>query len=279
MTWHFCAVYGCNNSTREKVACVRRCKQNISSHICGHPLKRPDLVNVKFHPFPAEKTLRKAWFLFLKRKDLKLKDISRNHRVCSMHFGLGLGPCKADPIPSVYNCANLARSQEHSSKTKRKAPRDRESQSTPSKCMKKSLTEEFMKPSTEISKVSEEVSKNCAGHDQAFISAVIQAEHNYCSSNCSVGSQTLLTSEDLDKLTERIRQSEDTLQNKDKMRRELFMLQVLKDDKSVRFYTGLPSRSLLINLFALLEPVAQSMRYWHGPSSVRNVRGLSFIRV
>lgn len=45
------------------------------------------------------------------------------------------------------------------------------------------------------------------------------------------------------------------------------MMQVLKDDKSVRFYTGLPSRNLLVDL---LEPVAQSMRYWHAPSSFRN---------
>ena len=121
----------------------------------------------------------------MKRKDLKLKDISTNHRVCSIHFGLGLGHCKADPMPSFYNFANLDRSQQLS--FKRKAPRDRESQSTPFKCMKKSLTEEFIKPSTERSKVAEEeVSKNCGGHDQAFISAVIQAKHNYCSSNCSV---------------------------------------------------------------------------------------------
>ena len=56
------------------------------------------------------------------------------------------------------------------------------------------------------------------------------------------------------------------------------MVQVLKDDKSVRFYTELPSRSLQLDLFAFLEPVARSMRYWHGPSSFRNVRGLSFIR-
>ena len=193
---------------------------------------------------------------------MKLKDISRNYRVCSIHFSLGLGYCKADPIPSVYNCKNLDRCQEHPSK--RKAPRDRETQSTPSKRMKKSVPEEITKPSTETSKVSEEVSENCGGGgDESFISTVILAEHNYCSSNCSVGSQTFLTSEDLDKLTERTKQSEETLENKEKLRRELFMMQVLTDDKSVRFYTGLPSRSLLVDLFALLEPVAQSMRYWN----------------
>ena len=84
MTWHFCVVYRCNNSVREQVACERGYKQNSLPLSCGHPPKRPDLVNVIFHPFPVEPTLKIAWYVFLRRKDLKFSDVSRNPRVCCL---------------------------------------------------------------------------------------------------------------------------------------------------------------------------------------------------
>ena len=99
---------------------------------------------------------------------------------------------------------------------------------------------------------------------------VIISEHNYCLINeTDKTTQTELTDETIQELitennalkdeTERLRAR---LANKKQLKRELFVGDVLKNDESVKFYTGIPGLSCLMMLFTLLKPIAEKLKYW-----------------
>ena len=46
------------------------------------------------------------------------------------------------------------------------------------------------------------------------------------------------------------------------MKRELFMDNVLNNDESVKFYTGLPTLTGLMAIFNILKPLAEKLKYW-----------------
>lgn len=46
------------------------------------------------------------------------------------------------------------------------------------------------------------------------------------------------------------------------MKRELFMNNVLNNDESVKFYTGLPTLTCLMAIFNILKPLAKKLKYW-----------------
>ena len=58
-------------------------------------------------------------------------------------------------------------------------------------------------------------------------------------------------------------------EQRNELRRELFMKDVQRDDNSVTFYTGLPSLSCLLMLLNFLKPMANGMKYWDGKNKTR----------
>ena len=58
-------------------------------------------------------------------------------------------------------------------------------------------------------------------------------------------------------------------EQRNKLKRELFMEDVQRDDNSVKFYTGLPSLSCLLMLFNFLKPIANCMKYWDGKNKTQ----------
>ena len=50
--------------------------------------------------------------------------------------------------------------------------------------------------------------------------------------------------------------------NKAAMKRELFMDNVLKNDESVKFYTGILALTCLMAVFNILKPLAEKLKYW-----------------
>lgn len=95
-------------------------------------------------------------------------------------------------------------------------------------------------------------------------------DHNYCQRlpNNHKGTQTDFPFEDLEVLTSEI----DTLKeenarlkakltNNKQLKRELFVDDVLKNDESVKFYTGIPSLACLTMIFNL-KPFAEKLKYW-----------------
>ena len=88
---------------------MQGCKKAHSKEKCTHERKYPELQNVSFFSFPKEAELRRKWFHFLRRKDIKsISQITSNHMICSFHFQGGLGYCKADPVPIIYNDPAMA---------------------------------------------------------------------------------------------------------------------------------------------------------------------------
>ena len=58
-------------------------------------------------------------------------------------------------------------------------------------------------------------------------------------------------------------------EQRNELKRELFMVDVQRDNNSVKFYTGLPSLSCLLMLFNFLKPIANGMKYWDGKNKTR----------
>ena len=58
-------------------------------------------------------------------------------------------------------------------------------------------------------------------------------------------------------------------EQRNELKREIFMEEVQRDDNSVRFCAGLPSLSCLRMLFNFLKPIANGMKYWDGKDKTR----------
>ena len=276
MTWKFCSVFGCDNSEKKKIACVQGCKKSHSKEKCTHERKYPDLQSVSFFSFPKEAEIRRKWFHFLRRKDIKsVSQITSNHMICSVHFQGGLGYCKADPVPTIYNDPAMAL-RFNTNTTKRKAPRSRSpSVEVKRKCCKAVRKVTRVSSTTTNSERDEfphleplavenggEHSARSADLNVQDLASAVKHDHNYSSVNCSVGTQTLLSSEDFDEQNQEIKRLKAKLEDKGNLRRELFISQATRDDSAVRFYTGIPSLALLMAIFSILKPAAEKMKYW-----------------
>ena len=112
-------------------------------------------------------------------------------------------------------------------------------------------------------KVSREEDTSFPSYETALL------DHDYCLPNNDKATQTDLSFEDLQKFSSDIdalkvenAKLKAKLANKKQLKRELFMGDVLKDDESVKFYTGIPNLACLMMLFNLLKPFAEKLKYW-----------------
>ena len=95
MPKHHCRAYNCTNS-------VEKQKQ---------PEKYPEMANTTFHTFPPdnpkkryasgmrEREIYKRWIVACRLESL---NVMRHTRICSSHFGGGLGPTKTNLIPTLF---------------------------------------------------------------------------------------------------------------------------------------------------------------------------------
>lgn len=64
----------------------------------------------------------------------------------------------------------------------------------------------------------------------------------------------------------KVRTEDKTLRNrlndKSALRCEIFMDDLLKNDETVKFYTGIPTLACLAAIFNLLKPFAEKLKYW-----------------
>ena len=76
------------------------------------PVKYPEVANVTFHCFPqnnekiqyvpgmSEQERRRRWIAACRLESL---NVTRHTRICSKHFEGGLGPTKANPVPTIFD--------------------------------------------------------------------------------------------------------------------------------------------------------------------------------
>ena len=236
-----------------------------------HPQEYLELQNVLFFFFPKEAELRRKWFHFLMRKDIKsVSQITLNHMICSVHFQGGLGYCKAYPVPTIYNDPAIVL-RFNTNTAKCKAPRSRslsvevkrkcyETVSKVTSTTKNNERDQF--PHLEPLAVGNRDEHNIADFLVYDLASAVKQDHNYSSVNCSVGTQTFLRSDDLDEQNQEIKCLKAKLEDKENLPRELFISQATKEDSAVKCYTGIPSLALLMASFSILQLAAEKMKYW-----------------
>lgn len=254
------------------------------------------MKDVRFYPFPTQKkapALRKRWLDLLRRENYEPK---RNHRVCSLHFKEGR-PTENHPYPELFAYNNFKESLKMRSTT---------SISKREQCMVKDTQFDIsVPPRVDSPAASESVLQTQINNDNSLFVAGVSGELNgswpvnqeievtdhecptvgslsvtgthvemdhcyisgsFCSNDMStrdIGIQTTLTTADIKVLEEKSTKLEDP----EKLMRELFVNKVVKDDKNVQMYTGLPSKTILNGVYDILEKASPTLKYWSGQGS------------
>ncbi|XP_044167546.1 uncharacterized protein LOC122951610 [Acropora millepora] len=225
--------------------------------------KRPDL---SYFSFPQSRKVRKKWEVFCKRADKKFNTLS-DPRICSLPFKetdveifisgrkkvhSGCSPTIFDPSISKTNSTRADRLDIRKRKCVAEQP---------------------------------QAKKVCA-HKFAYVTA-FHHDHSYlCAQEeatprnnmvvelpkgklCCVAFQTDLTADEIDYLASELEECRrqykilsEKLENKKELKRELTAEDMLKDDESVRFYTGFPNLACFHLTLELIQPYTKNIKYW-----------------
>ncbi|CAG2190782.1 unnamed protein product [Mytilus edulis] len=82
--------------------------------------------------------------------------------------------------------------------------------------------------------------------------------------------QTEVTANDIRLLEQENDRLKHTLEDKESLSREIFVKHVTKDDKHVKFYTGVQNFAILMGIFQLLITKCSKLKYWSGKGSVND---------
>lgn len=193
-------------------------------------------------------------------------NVTRHTRICSAHFEIGLGPTKLNPVPTIFNFPTHFQ------------PKTRRKRTDPEERRRGALSSLQNKTNTVPRRKVGKFGKNEENQEPVGVSS--QLQETACSSDMDFilpeefemkteqtpdprslvdkGIQTDLTCEDIDCMEA----TKAKLENKPELKREMFIDDVLNSNKSVSFYTGLPSYACLMMLFSFLKPFANTMKYW-----------------
>ena len=86
----------------------------------------------------------------------------------------------------------------------------------------------------------------------------------------SVSCQTGITMCRIEELEEQLKTLKATLADKSRLKREFFLEDVMKNDDSVKFYTGIPTLGCLNMLVDLITPEADKLKYWDKSKDKKN---------
>ena len=249
-----------------------------------------DLVYVtppfKLIPFPTERKDpggRKKWVSIVNRKNWVP---TANSRICSAHFVDG-EPTQINPYPSL----NLGYTPSRPIKG-RPAPKERPDikSAVPVKKAKIQLFTqnaqsesgaEAPQPTNSKHEAPEsdpESSTACneqPDSEQSTSRHVMMSDHDY-----SLASDLPAISDDRDCLIAELQQKVKKLQlenihlknqiSKNTKSISLKLSCILKNDKKVKFYTGLPTLQSFNDIFNVLQSKVKHMKHWKGPSRVCN---------
>ena len=293
MPKHHCCAYNCTNSKEKK----------------KNPVKYPEVTNVTFHCFPqnnekiqyvpgmSEQERRRRWTAACRLESL---NVTRHTRICSKHFEGGLGPTKANPVPTIFDFPKHLQRKEVKPRQDPEGRRLKNASTTTSKIQKASkrghskvrkcpdlVEQQEVHLKNNESCTGEEtadqdlllvtpelnLSESLIGDQQNLLEksrpAELNVSHDEIKDNILFHDKAVQTDLSADQIT-RMEQAHFKLQDRrGELKRELFMEDVQRDDSSVRFYTGLPSLSCLLMLFDFLKPIASSMKYWDGKNKTR----------
>ena len=237
--------------------CVPECNQK--------GVKSPTGEKVSFFEFPNESSLRKRWIHAIRRDEGKNWQITRDTKVCSLHFRReDLRKSLAGRIYLVDGCVPSRFAWSIPSPRKRKAPTERLPLPIPLSLKKRLFTSDT---SSEINiassavESSNEIFPSTSGGnetDEPDISVESNVEMDQ-GKKVEDLEATLLQSEKklaiLRKKNEELeRKIIENEQHQETLSSRLFSLDRLKSNADVNFYTGLPNYATLISIFEFLNP-------------------------
>ena len=274
-----CAAIGCSNSGKQLSGWLKsHCdKHNCSRDIFKCNCEPPFLL----FPFPTEKkdaSARKIWTKMINRTNendkKKIWEPTCNSRVCSNHF-IDKQPTIAHPHPTL----NLGYDQ-NNVLSYRKPPRERVTTEPPVKRSKPNepeITEKCASPKRATKHYVSLLQSNCA---------IANASDNLCSVSNDLDYWRTPEDEAEDckcdgcsYLTKKVKSLKNTVKRLERelrscrlslFRRERrpFDQRLLKSDKKMKFYTGIPSVAAFDAVYDELKDSAPTLNYWRGAKVV-----------
>lgn len=240
--------------------------------------KRPDL---SYFCFPTRPSERKKWEVFCKRADKKFKTLS-DPKICSLHFKesdieislSGRKSVRSGRYPTIFDPTKSMNTV--SSRSKRLADRKRQCDEQPQAkkvCPQKLDFEDSIETCVDFTADATSVN-----HDHSYFCSQEQAtpksntngsETTLPKCKCSTACQTDLTADEIDYLVSELEECRRKnkilsakLENKKDLKRELNTEDMIRDDESVKFYTGLPNLACFNLTLGLIQPYTKNIKYW-----------------
>ena len=239
--------------------------------------------DLSYFTFPSDKRLG-TWIKFCRRADKKFAQEAakaktgkaNNLHICSAHFSPeayrktlnGRRETHDTALPTLFrpkhDCTPRSARYEKSSKRRRLESNDEDNA-----CLANQLP------------LAATDSEDLTHFDYSYADfSNVEHDHPYCLSPendqtpkrlflipepekvKSVGCQTDISTSDFEKLEDEVKNLKKRLADKNTLKRDLFMDDVLKNDDSVKFYTGIPSLGCFNLISDLLKPQAEKLKYW-----------------
>ena len=237
--------------------CVPECNQK--------GVKSPTGEKVSFFEFPNESSLRKRWIHAIRRDEGKNWQITRDTKVCSLHFRReDLRKSLAGRIYLVDGCVPSRFAWSIPSPRKRKAPTERLPLPIPLSLKKRLFTSDT---SSEINiassavKSSNEIFPSTSGGNETNepdISVESNVEMDQGKKVEDLEARLLQSEKELAILRKKNEELERKIieneQHQETLSSRLFSLDRFKSNADVNFYTGLPNYATLISIFEFLNP-------------------------
>ncbi|CAH3194694.1 unnamed protein product [Porites evermanni] len=234
---------------------------------------------------------------------LESLNVTRHTRICSKHFEGGLGPTKANPVPTIFDfpkhlqrkkvkprqdpegrrlknasttTSKIQKASKRSHSKVRKCPDLVEQQEVHLKNNESCTGEETGNQDLLLVTPELNLSESLIGDEQNLLEksrpAELNVSHDEIKDNILFHDKAVQTDLSADQIT-RMEQAHFKLQDRQgELKREFLMEDVQRDDSSPwlnLYITGLPSLSCLLMLFEFLKPIASSMKYWDGKNMTR----------
>lgn len=245
MSKRCCAFTHCtNNATKitkwkENFCDIHKCNYGIGRCVCEPPFY--------LYPFPSIKKdnhARLKWTAIVNRKNgTENWTPTNDSRVCSTHF-IDEHPSINNPYPTL----NLGYTPVRPI-VSRNPPTERTFTETPSKKRR-----------------ANPLDSNCTETVQGS-----NNDHAYCTNNanCNFCEQNKIKITELQGKIEKL-ELELSASKNEKLKKSFKIQTVLKSDKKVKYYTGIPSIEAFNEIFEHVEPHLSTVRYWKGPKRLCN---------
>ena len=229
--------------------------------------------------FTTRPSERKKWEVFCKRADKKFKTLS-DPKICSLHFKesdieislFGRKSVRSGRYPTIFDPTKSMNTV--SSRSKRLADRKRQCDEQPQAkkvCPQKLDFEDSIETCVDF--IADATSVN---HDHSYFCSQEQAtpksntsgsETTLPKCKCSTACQTDLKADEIDYLVSELEECRrknkilsEKLENKKDLIRELNTEDMIRDDESVKFYTGLPNLACFNFTLGLIQPYTKDIK-------------------